>query len=209
MDLKILQNLFQAFEPDEALRQKALEELAPDRSLHYPQEKIDRARKAGVLLNVFQDTDGLYFTLIERPRYEGVHSGQIALPGGKAENFDQDIIATAVREAHEEVNIHPKAVQVITSLPSIYIPPSNFLVTPVLSFCTERPDFKADPREVHSIIQVPLRDLLREPIISSTTVELKGGFKLKTNYLAIQDKIVWGATAIILNDFRHHLKTVF
>lgn len=206
MDLQFLLRTFNGFSPNESIRQKALSEISPKRSVNYPAEIMRKARKAGVLLHFYEAEGALYFTLIERPSYKGVHSGQIALPGGKAEKFDKDIIATALREAKEEVNIEPDSVVVITALSPIYIPPSNFLVTPVLSYSESIPNFDPDPKEVKSIIHVRLNELLEKDLISSTQVTLDGGFKLQTNYLAIQNKVVWGATAILLNEFRHYLQ---
>jgi hypothetical protein len=70
--------------------------------------------------------------LMKRSDYDGTHSGQISFPGGKVEDVDVDIVATALREAEEEVNIKPSEVRVIGQLTELYISPSNFLVHPIL-----------------------------------------------------------------------------
>src|SRR5690606_35442292 len=99
------------------------------------------SRKGGVLILLFEDNEGcIRFPLIERSIYEGVHSGQISLPGGRVED-GESYIETALRETEEEVGFPVPSMQVVGLLSKIYVMASNFLVQPVLAYTTENPVF--------------------------------------------------------------------
>ena len=88
-------------------------------------------KRASVLIHFYpSNNDQLSFVLIERNKYPGVHSGQISFPGGKYEDKDKDLLATALREANEEVAIQKSTVDYIRTLSKVFIPPSKFMVTP-------------------------------------------------------------------------------
>ena len=194
----------QRFEINEQLKQTAHMEVAPFRDLHISNTQTLNAKKAAVLLLIHSHQEEAYFTLIERSSYDGVHSNQIALPGGKVENEDLNIAQTALREAHEEVNIIPSDVQVLTALSNIYIPPSNFHITPILGISGKRPEYVAEEKEVNHILEVPLSELLNPSVLKETTIKSKKG-NFKSPYLDLHGKIVWGATAMILNELKHFL----
>jgi 8-oxo-dGTP pyrophosphatase MutT (NUDIX family) len=89
------------------------------------------------------------------------HAGQPAFPGGAADPGDRDATATALREATEEVGLDPDTVQVITELPTLWIPVTNFLVTPVLAWWRDPHDVgPADPAEVESVARLPVSELV-------------------------------------------------
>jgi len=159
-----------------------------------------------LLLFPFKGEVGLVLTL--RKEYEGVHSGQISLPGGKFEEDDDSLIYTALREAQEEIGIDPKRVQVLGQLTSLYIPPSNFLVTPVLGFVPFKPEFIADPHEVAKIIEIRISDLLDDQRIQHKKIKLKVGLSLKVPCFEIDGNVIWGATAMILGEFKEMIKTI-
>lgn len=168
--------------------------------------EIKDYRESAVCILLYQDNDKIYFPLIEREVYAGVHSGQIALPGGKKDASDTDLIHTALRELHEEVGITNKQVEVIGTLTQVYIPPSNFLVQPVIAISSELPDFILNQREVQSIIPFSLNELLNDELIKETYIELEKGLKIKTPYFDVRGRVLWGATAMILNELKHVLK---
>ncbi|MFT6716979.1 MAG: 8-oxo-dGTP pyrophosphatase MutT (NUDIX family) [Saprospiraceae bacterium] len=206
MDFNSIADKLLLFHIDEQLTQKAHSEIAPYRNSTISDIQILNAKKAGVLLLVHPNNDKAHFTLIERSSYDGVHSRQISLPGGKVENQDIDISATALREAHEEVNINPKDVEIISQLSNIYVPPSNFYITPILGLSRKRPDYIPEKKEVNKILEIPILDLLSLNVLQQTKVTISKNMSFPTPYLNLQDKVVWGATAIILNELRHFLK---
>jgi 8-oxo-dGTP pyrophosphatase MutT (NUDIX family) len=148
------------------------------------------------------------FILMRRPDYTGVHSGQISLPGGKFEPGDRDLIATAVREAKEEVGIKPSTVKIIGTLTPLYIPPSNYIVTPAVGWAEPRPEFKADPREVDEMIEVKLTDFLDDRHVQSKRIKLFMGISANFPCFYIDGNIIWGATAMMLSEFRVILKEI-
>ncbi|MFT6167202.1 MAG: 8-oxo-dGTP pyrophosphatase MutT (NUDIX family) [Vicingaceae bacterium] len=156
-------------------------------------------RKSAVLVHLYVHLGQLHLSYIERPEYDGVHSKQISFPGGKAELQDQSLMHTAVREAKEEVNIDPEKLDILGTLSEIYIPPSNFLVQPYVSFHHQRPNFIPDPREVGEIIEFPIHNLINQEL---TKHELpRGGKALIVNGYQLNGKVMWGATAMITKEF--------
>ncbi|MFY7812156.1 MAG: NUDIX hydrolase, partial [Flavobacterium sp.] len=96
---------------------------------------IEKAKKAAVLALFVPKKNIPHLVLIKRNSYHGVHSAQIAFPGGKPEVEDKDLQATALREAWEEIGVNIQEVKIVTHLSKVYIQPSNFLVTPFLGYC--------------------------------------------------------------------------
>jgi len=123
----------------------------------------------------------------------------VSLPGGKSEPDDADGIATALREATEEVGLDPSAcgLAVVGRLDPLWIPPSNFVVDPILAVAARRPVLAADPREVVAILQPPVATFL--PGAPRTMVERDPrGRPLRYGAYLVEGRIVWGATAAIL-----------
>lgn len=157
-------------------------------------------KKSAVLILLFPVEESISVVLIQRPEYDGVHSGQVAFPGGKFDERDTDLRQTALREAFEEVGVIPEDIEVIGNLTDIYINPSNFLVTPFVGFCSRIPDFKADEREVKQIITTDLFKLNDTTIKGVKSISHSNGFKLKTPYYEIGGLTVWGATAMMISE---------
>ena len=105
------------------------EQLAP----RFPHAPAD-ARPAAVLMLFADGDNGPELLLTERAAKMRNHAGQISFPGGATDPEDADAIATALREAHEEVGLDPDTVDVFGTLPTLWLPPSNFAVTPVLGY---------------------------------------------------------------------------
>ena len=116
----------------------------------------------------------VFLPLILRPTYDGVHSGQMAFPGGRYELTDEDLIRTAKREAQEEIGLRLNDVRVLGVLSELFIPPSNFFVLPVVATLPYRPDFFPDPREVEKVIEVPYREIRDKTIVGQSEVEVRG-----------------------------------
>ena len=141
----------------------------------------------------------VHFPLIVRPEYEGVHSGQVALPGGKKEE-GEDFIATALRETSEEIGVEVDRSLVLGRLSQLYIPPSNFIVHPIVAAIPHQPEFVPSPREVAKMLTVDLTSLLGDAKREVKEVQWKGQ-TVDLPFYNIDDHTVWGATAMILGEF--------
>lgn len=115
----------------------------------------DIRRDAAVLVPVVERRDGAHILLTVRSSDMPSHAGQISFPGGKVDPSDENRVATALREAHEEVNIEPHQVDVIGSL-GIHKGGLGFSVTPVVGLVDPSADLKPCPREVAEIFEIPL-----------------------------------------------------
>lgn len=166
-------------------------------------------RIAAVMMLLYPKKDKTHLVLIVRNAYNGVHSSQIAFPGGKYENTDLDFRETALRETHEEIGVSPDKIEVIKHFTPMYIPPSNFLVHPFLGISHEELSFYPDIREVAAIIELPLSVFLSDEIIIEATLSTSYANDVLVPAFNIQNHIVWGATAMILSELRDVLKTSF
>ncbi len=164
------------------------------------------AKLGAVLLLLYPDSGQIHFPLILRPVYKGAHSGQVALPGGKFEPGDKDLIYTALREAEEEVNIPAHKVETIGTLTEMYIVASNFRVLPVIGFVQEKPRFIPEIKEVADIIETPLDWLLDDSRVGEKDIVVADKYKIRSPYFDIHGHMVWGATAMMLNEFITLLK---
>jgi len=165
------------------------------------------ARQSAVLLLLYPHQDTLFIPLIQRPPYDGVHGGQMAFPGGKMEQDDENLTRTALREAQEEIGIKTYEIQVIGSLTPLYIPPSNFWVQPVVGYVPYKPDFFPDVREVDAIVEVPAHTFLHPDILQQKTAQA-GGKTFETPGFQIGDHWVWGATALMIAEFAEVLRRI-
>lgn len=161
---------------------------------------ILKCKEGAVLILLYKQNNSWFFPLILRPTYDGAHSGQISLPGGKKETIDSSFIATALRETEEEIGIKADNIHFIGALSPIYIPKSNYIVHPFIGFIEENPCFIPDSIEVERIIELPLETLSNEKI--------KGIYKFKYEDKLleapcwnIEGEHLWGATAMILAEF--------
>ncbi|MCZ4409544.1 CoA pyrophosphatase [Cryomorphaceae bacterium 1068] len=165
-------------------------------------EKVDPEARHGAVLALIYPVDNIpHVALMLRNTYEGTHSGQVSFPGGKREQIDKDLIQTALREAHEEMNIRPEEVTVVGPLSKVYIPPSRFLVAPFVGYSQKRPNFKRDPLEVAEIIEAPLHIILEESSIKQKPIFVQvTNSELEVKYFDILGHTVWGATAMMLKE---------
>jgi 8-oxo-dGTP pyrophosphatase MutT (NUDIX family) len=158
------------------------------------------ARPAAVLVLLFPDSAGAgRIVLTERRAYDGHHSGEVSFPGGKAEPEDADITATALREASEEIGLDPgiAGVRVIGTLDDVFIPVSDFRITPVVAVAERQPDLAANPAEVARILEPPLTAFLPDADIEVVEAVI-GDWPLRYGGYRIDGLHVWGATARIL-----------
>ena len=167
------------------------------------------ARKAGVLALFYPKASAWHIVLIERSSShpDDRHGGQISFPGGKFEAGDCTLDNTALREAKEEVGVDPNSVKLIGELTELYIPVSNFLVKPYVGYTYTTPQFRPQLSEVRSIVEVPI-ELLKQPEARQVKdLQLTENITLrKVPYFKVYDKVVWGATAMMLNELLEVMK---
>ena len=164
-------------------------------------------RPGSVLIVLYPDDNKILFPLIKRPDYDGMHSGQISFPGGKAEQ-GEDIITTALREGQEEIGINQQSVKVIGKLSDFFVIPSNFMVTPIVGYATSKPLLTPDPIEVARILHGDVESLLPDEVIRKKEITAARSFQMMAPHFEIENEIVWGATAMMLNEFRTLLKEI-
>ncbi len=178
--------------------------LAPQMRKRYSQIKIEaqHPKKAAILALFYPDKKGkTHFLLTLRAQYNGTHSSQISFPGGKFDLHDKTLENTSLRETYEEVGIPPEEVTILKQLSNVYIPPSNFLVTPFLGFLTHTPSFIKN-HEVQKTISVSLSDLLSRNAISETTLSTSYAKNITVPCYVLNNYTVWGATAMILSELK-------
>ena len=183
-------------------------ELAPYRNEIELDFKNKNPKIASTLLLFYPKDGETFFCLIERQEYEGTHSNQISFPGGKNES-GESMKETALRETNEEIGVDPISINIIGELTQVFVPPSNFLIHPFVGYCDFTPDFKASEREVKRIIEVNIKDLFKKDVIRIKKMSFKKSSRnvdFEVPYLDLNNKIVWGATSIILNEFRKMLQ---
>jgi 8-oxo-dGTP pyrophosphatase MutT (NUDIX family) len=167
----------------------------------------DNAIKSSVLILIYPGRENSQptFVVTLRPTYEGVHSNQISLPGGRYESKDNTLKQTALRETNEEVGVDISMVTIIGKLTELFIPPSNYLVQPFVGFTPLAPDFSPQPEEVAKIIEIPLTKLLDDQNVGMKEITV-GRNHFSTPTFVIDGTTIWGATAMILNEFKEILQ---
>jgi 8-oxo-dGTP pyrophosphatase MutT (NUDIX family) len=200
---------------------KLIEVELPASEAHYKMAPLERIielntaeienknpKKAAVMMLFYPKNGRTHLVLIVRNSYEGVHSAQIAFPGGKNEIEDLTFENTALRETHEEIGIHPKSIQIIMPFTSIYIPPSNFMVYPFLGLSNEELVFAPDSKEVSKIIELPMSVFLDDNTVVNTTMTTSYAKNIDIPAFKIEEHIVWGATAMMLSELKDVFKKV-
>ncbi|WP_091507585.1 NUDIX hydrolase [Flexibacter flexilis] len=165
----------------------------------------DKTRQSAVLILLYPHQDSLFFPLTLRHVYKGAHSGQVSLPGGRREEQDRDLVATALRETHEEIGVVPENVQVIGQLTELFVPASNFMIQPFVGYVAERPTFQPDAHEVAQLFETDLQQLTEPFRVKKTLLTVGENIELEAPYFDLHGQIVWGATAMILSELKQIL----
>lgn len=159
-------------------------------------------RRAAVLILVYPKNRVPHIVLMKRNSYPGVHSDQISFPGGKLEDFDENLEKAAVRESNEELGIHPEKVSIIGELTQVYIPPSDFLVNPFVGYSDVRPNFIPDKKEVTEVIEVSIADIKDQSNLKNVEIIIRGN-EVEVPAYILNGHVVWGATAMMLSELSH------
>jgi 8-oxo-dGTP pyrophosphatase MutT (NUDIX family)/N-acetylglutamate synthase-like GNAT family acetyltransferase len=159
-----------------------------------------RGRPAAVLALLFPDAEGQARVLLTaRTRHLSSHAGEISFPGGSADEGDADPIATALREADEEVGLDPIAcgLRVTGGLEVFALTVSGYLITPVVAIAERRPDCRPAPDEVARIIEAPVEAFLPDApvVLEEQTIRER---LIRYGVYPVEGERVWGATARML-----------
>lgn len=134
--------------------------------------------------------------IIERASHLKAHPGQPAFPGGRVEEGDSSLSQAALREAKEEIGLNPDSIEILGELPQLWIPPSNFKVTPVLGWWhTPHEITKIDANEVQAVYQIPLLDLIN-PKNRTRVRHVNGSFGPGFN---VESMLIWGFTGGLIS----------
>jgi len=157
-------------------------------------------RHSAVLILFGDDRDLL---LIQRASTMRSHAGQPAFPGGAVDDDDEDAVGAALREAQEETGLDPEGVRVFGALPDLWVPVTNFVVTPVLGWW-QRPSAVSamDPAEVQSVHRVPIADLA-DPAHRCRVLHPSG---YVGPAFEVQGLLVWGFTAGLISGLLDRLR---
>ncbi len=162
-------------------------------------------REAAVLLLLYPRAGELWLPLTVRSARLTTHRGEVSLPGGGSDPEDDGPIATALREAWEELGINSAHVEVLGTLSSFYIPPSNNRLTPVVGLSLSEPELCPDPDEVEAAFSVPLR-LLLDPATICEEIWERREVAARVPFFALEGYKVWGATALLLSELVARLR---
>jgi 8-oxo-dGTP pyrophosphatase MutT (NUDIX family) len=181
--------------------------VMPRESEKWPAKFLELAsgdlKAAGVLVPIINRSAGLTVLLTQRSSELRLHAGQVSFPGGRMEGSDKDIVATALRETHEEVGIHPDNVEVAGFLdpaPTV----TGYAVTPVIGLIAEPVSIVIDPGEVEAAFEVPLGFLLDQDN-QQDSVRVFEGVEIEIVEFNYADRRIWGATASMLIQLRNSL----
>jgi len=161
---------------------------------------------ASVLLLLYPFDGGWFFFLTKRSQDVEHHKGQISLPGGVVEENESKKNA-AIRETNEEIGVDKNSIKIIGSLTPFYIPVSNFHISPYVGWTEEKPHTKVQDTEVKRVFSVSINDLIlednlkiKEDCFSNTPVTVP--------YFDLNGETVWGATSMILSEFKFILRDI-
>ena len=184
--------------------------LAPKMRLEYNAKKIEANNpKIAAVLALFypNQNNEVSLLLTKRANYIGTHSGQISFPGGKFEKSDLNLKETALRETFEEVGIFQEKIDIVREITEVYIPPSNFSVTPFIGILNDIPVFKLNSEDA-KIIEIPFPDLLDDTMLGSISITNSYMKETSVPCFNFDGSVIWGATAMILSEIKELLKNI-
>jgi len=176
-----------------------------DQSIELPFSKINSTQAAVLILLYLADNE-IYFFLTKRTDELKHHKGQISLPGGTQEG-NEKLIDTALRETQEEIGINKTSISIIGTITPLFVPVTGFMIYPFIGYSLNKLNPKPDPVEVATIFSVNISDLLNK---ENRTTEQRNirGYDVQVPYFKLNDYQVWGATSMILSEFRDLIKSI-
>ena len=176
-----------------------------DQSIELPFSKNNSTASAVLILLYLEDNE-IHFFLTKRSNELEHHKGQISLPGGTQEE-NEELTHTALRETQEEIGINKTSISIIGSMTPLFVPVTGFMIHPFIGYSSNKLEPTPDPSEVEAIFSVNILDLLNE---TNQTIEKRNirGYDVEVPYFKLNNYEVWGATSMILSEFRDLIKSI-
>jgi 8-oxo-dGTP pyrophosphatase MutT (NUDIX family) len=153
---------------------------------------------SAVLIPIFKKDGQYHILFIKRTNTVKTHQGQISFPGGAHDDSDTSLMATALREAEEEIGLKSEVVNVLGELDDVITTTSNFIVTPFVGYVPYPYEYNREKAEVARILTVPIAAFYEEGCLQPDT-EFADGEKVASFAYHYKGQIIWGATARILH----------
>jgi 8-oxo-dGTP pyrophosphatase MutT (NUDIX family) len=187
--------------PDRGDQARRLSELllAPDEAVKL---KAPGGVKAAVLIALYLDRDRLVAVFTKRNSDLRRHAGEISFPGGRRDD-GEDLRATALREAEEEIGLEPDLVEVVGALPPAATIVTNYVIYPFVGLIEPGGTFRPNPLEVDAVVEIALPDLVRG---FERKRLIRRGVPVKTDTYTVAGNFIWGATARIVGALLERLK---
>jgi len=176
-----------------------------DQSIELPFSK-NNSKASAVLILLYLEDNEIHFFLTKRSNELEHHKGQISLPGGTQEE-NEELTHTALRETQEEIGINKTSISIIGSMTPLFVPVTGFMIHPFIGYSSNKLEPTPDPSEVEAIFSVNISDLLNE---ANQTIEKRNirGYDVEVPYFKLNNYEVWGATSMILSEFRDLIKSI-
>ena len=187
------------------MRQQKVLLPIPHIPINFPDSE-ERAIPSSVLILLFMDDGEIRFILTERTHDVHHHKGQISLPGGTWEEGEH-LRETAERETEEEIGIPIEKIQIVAELTPLFVKITGYMIHPFVGYIPEIPKIVPDPAEVNDVFTVTLADLIN-PTFCKTELQTMRNIPVDVPYFQFGKYKVWGATAMILSEFRACLETI-
>lgn len=166
----------------------------------------EQAIPSAVLILLYPYKEDIHFILTERTNEVQYHKGQVSLPGGSWENGEQ-LYETALRETEEEIGIPADKTKIIYELTPLFVKVTGYMIHPFVAYVTKNPHIVPDPNEVNNVFTVSISDLM-DPANQLTELWTIREIPVDVPFFKFGKYKVWGATAMILSEFRYCLKEI-
>jgi len=153
-----------------------------------------------VLVPIYDREGQCHILFTKRTHEVNYHKGQISFPGGAYDDGDDSLLTTALRECTEEIGLMPDDVEVLGELDDFVTQTSNYVISPFVAVIPWPYRFQASKEEIEEIIEVPVSALLDTECLRLETSVIDGE-EVTSRFYHYQGRVIWGATAQILNQF--------
>ncbi len=167
----------------------------------------ENAIQSAILILLYEKCGKIYFLLTERTHTVEHHRGQISLPGGVRE-INEKLSSTATRETNEEIGINADDIDVMGALSPLFVPVTGFIIHPFVGVINNNFELHPEPGEVANVFEVDVDELINDDNELEEKRNLRG-YDMDIPYFLLSKHKVWGATAMILSEFKTVLKEVF